>query len=163
MKRLATILLFTLLAAATSAQGNYWQHLRRNAPAMAGIVGAGYANGVSDVLQFKYRRSVFPQADSGEKLLWGGRQYWDPSVSWENKYWDVESGNYNSRFPLSKTALVWATDGWHLSKTMQLTFMQMSVVSYKQPEKWHWKLADVLIMKLAFSAGWNLANETLIK
>lgn len=155
------ILLLLLLPGLACSQ-TYWEHLKANAPAWGLSLGAGYANGVGDVLQFKYSSSVFPQEGSGEKVLWGGHQYWNPAVSWKNKYQDYPNDT-GSRFPMSKSGLVWATDGWHMSKTVQLTLMQVGVVTYKPPEKWGHKVLDVILMKVLFSAGWNLANETLLR
>jgi len=45
-----------------------------------------------------------------------GNQFWDRNVSWKNKYRDYDNGDTRAKFFLSKSVLVPATDGFHLSQ-----------------------------------------------
>lgn len=73
----------------------------------------GALDGLGDTLQFHFDKSPFSDSVRFSK------QFWDPSVSWTNKYLnnDVALG---SAFPFSTTALVFLTDGWHLLKFLKL-------------------------------------------
>lgn len=130
----------------------------------AGIqFGAGFFNGVGDNLQFHYSETIFPQP--GEKFLWGGHQYWNPAVSWRNKYKDFPFDR-SEAFPLSSSALVWATDGWHLANSLERTAHRITIVTYQQPtgpgKGWK-KLLDVALMSISYSAGWITASSLTTK
>lgn len=115
---------------------------------------AGATNGVMDTLQFHYGQSVFP-TDPGEKLLGGSRQYWDPKVSWENKYKNYPD-DQRPAFPFSKTALVFLTDGWHLFQFLMLTAFQLAVILplvqlYRFPR---WTIfVGLILCKISFGAA----------
>ena len=61
---------------------------------------AGLSEGVMDYLQFRYD---------------GESKFWNPELSWVNK-WKDRDPRKGERFFLSSTALVFLTDGWHLMK-----------------------------------------------
>ena len=128
--------------------------LKRVAHSAAIQFGGGFFNGVGQTLSFSYNGSVFPQGYN-EKFLWGNRQYWDAQISWKNKYenWPIDR---SERFPLSTSALVWATDGWHLMNTLERTAHRATIITYIQPQgpgKGWKKLADVALMTISYSAG----------
>lgn len=136
-------------------------NLERITPQMALQFGAGFFGGIGDQLQFHYYDSVFPQK-GGEKFLWGGRQYWDPQLSWRNKYNSFPEDR-SEAFPLSKSALVWVTDGWHLSNSLERTAHRFTIITYVQPEgpRKFWKKAiDFTLLTLSYSAG-HIAAEAL--
>jgi hypothetical protein len=62
---------------------------------------------VMDKLQFHYDLSIFKNFKN--------QLFWDPKISWKNKY---EDGNpmKGERFFLSKSLFVGVTDAWHLFK-----------------------------------------------
>jgi hypothetical protein len=70
---------------------------------------AGMADGVAETLQFHY--SAFAQKCSSCT-----DQYWNPEVSWNNKYADSEEPR--QRFIGSTTVLVWMTDAYHLFRSL---------------------------------------------
>jgi len=118
---------------------------------------AGWYDGVADVLQHHYSDSVFPQTDRNTDKFWlgGDRKYWDPAISWKNKYW--------RDFPLSETTLVWMTDGWHLSKSLRNVSYTGAILTYRFDENrpwWHYAL-DIIIITAARSAGWHTADKLL--
>lgn len=142
MIRFLLLLLFPCLAFSQ----NYWEHFKRNTPSYSATFLTGSFDGVADVLQFKYQESVFPQ--KGEK----GFGYWNPKVSWERKY--------SVGYPLSETALVRFTDGWHLAKGFRNDFNSIAVMSYTKPPtgEWEYYIYDFLVMFAARSAGWHFTN-----
>lgn len=90
------------------------------------LCGAYAFNGVMDTLQFHYDTSIFPRAKD-ETFLWGDRQYWDPDLSWENKYkdWPLDP---RPAFPGATTWLVGLTDGWHLAQTAMFSCFILAVL-----------------------------------
>ena len=73
---------------------------------------AGLSNGIMDTLQFHYGKSLFPKVE-GETLLGQDREFWDPQISWKNKYRDYDAGDKRPAFWLSTTALVFLPAGHH--------------------------------------------------
>ena len=97
--RLLTILLMLSLALSG-------QLVDRNTAIRCGLLFvSGMADGTAETLRVNYSdfKAVFPKAND---------QYWNPSISWHNKWknGDIRQGE---KFPLSSTALVFTTDGYH--------------------------------------------------
>lgn len=174
MRPIIPIFLFIALAA-SSCSSEYGKHLRRNAPSYALFAGAGMANGAADVMRDKYSVSRFPQEQPG-------RQFWDASISWRNKYKDWPTDT-RPAFPGAKTWLVWTTDGWHLAKMHQLALSKGAILTYNRPPpkvvvvpelypatgtreesktRWWWYVADFAIYSVAFSGGWHISSNFLI-
>ena len=70
----------------------------------------GYSKGVCDTLQFHYSSSTYAQKNP---------LFWNPSISWKNKYQDFDKGDRTQRFPFATTWLVLFTDAWHLFQFIQ--------------------------------------------
>jgi len=118
---------------------------------------AGLADGTRDVLSFRYSRSIFPQAD-GEQFLGAGPAFWNPDISWRNKWKDGDP-EQGERFPGSSTFLVWLTDAWHLLQFIMLTCFQLAIAlptAMLLRLRWWWVLIAIVPLKLAFSAGFTL-------
>ena len=80
-----------------------------------------------DSLQFHFQRTPFADASRFD------RAFWDPAVSWKNKYADGDPA-HGELFPLSSTALVFLTDGWHLAKFCMLKAFLFSVLVFRRPD-----------------------------
>jgi len=118
---------------------------------------AGLADGTRDVLSFRYDQSIFPKGP-GRQLLGGGEIFWNPAISWKNK-WKNGDPNQGERFPGSSTALVFLTDAWHLLQFIMLTCFQLAIalpVIKLLRLRWWWALIAIVPLKLAFSAGFTL-------
>lgn len=168
MKKLLFIVCLLFSTLATFGQGLFpkdFSYSLERVIHSAGIqFGAGFFNGVGDNLQFHYSQTVFPQGP-GEKFLWGGQQYWNPNLSWRNKYEDWPRDR-SEAFPLSTSALVWTTDAWHLTNSLERLGHRITIVTYQQPQgpgKGWKKLIDVALMSLSYSAGWMAANAVTTK
>ena len=76
-------------------------------PALATFAG-GFSDGINSTLIFHYGnfKKKHPGADP---------EFWDPDISWKNKYRNWDQGNTKAAFPLSKSLLVSITDGQHLT------------------------------------------------
>jgi hypothetical protein len=74
---------------------------------------SGISEAIMDKLQFHYSLSIFSKYNP---------LFWDPSISWKNKWKDGWKEN-GERFWLSSTLLVFTTDGWHLFKFFRNLFI----------------------------------------
>ena len=68
---------------------------------------AGVFEGYMDVLQFHWGKFL----KNHKCNVW----YWNPKLSWENKYKDNDPKK-GEKFLGSTTVMVFLTDGWHLMK-----------------------------------------------
>lgn len=130
----------------------------------AAMMLAGVSNGFMDKIQFHYSRSIFPQNEE-DKLLFKGRDFWDPKVSWKNKYKNKDP-KQGPKFPGSTGAFVFTTDGWHLFQFIMLSLLQLSIaltliVIWDIP--YRWILLAFLPFKFAFSGGFVLFFHHLLK
>jgi hypothetical protein len=90
---------------------------------------AGLAEGTMDRLQFRLPLLI--------KHKWIGHHFWDPRVSWKNKWkWQNKASalgypipmKKGEKFPLSSTVLVFLTDGWHLLKWFRNRFIDGAII-----------------------------------
>ena len=92
---------------------------------------AGIFNGRMDSVQFHYSKTEFSKK--------GNDLYYNPAISWANKYKTDEKGSFirdtngdlQPRFFLSTTALVMFTDFWHLQQFFMLSVLTLiGVISF---------------------------------
>lgn len=117
----------------------------------------GALNGIAEDLQFHYPefKRTFPNVND---------QFWNPQISWKNKYEDWDKGIRAEKFPFSSTALAWTTDGYHLVRTGQrLLFTTSVVLSYDKKKNWKYYLMDAALLTLIRSAGFHLTYSLIIK
>lgn len=87
------------------------------------LIISSLGNGVMDTVSFHYQGSIFS----------GNEQFWNPKVSWENKYAKGPDGilrPYKPRYWGSTTILSFTTDGWHLCKAIFLWFNRFAFVAF---------------------------------
>lgn len=87
---------------------------------VAALYLSGAANGTMDALQFHGAHAKLDNA-----------QFWNPAISWENKWARNEAGKVmvgKERFWGSSRWFVSVTDGWHLVKWIYLSFLTVSVL-----------------------------------
>jgi hypothetical protein len=88
-----------------------------------------------------------------------GDQFWDPTISWKNKYRDWDGGDKRAAYIGSKSFLVWTTDGYHLTRGIDhaAMYIAVSISAYDltryRPKDW-WK---VLLRRGTGSAGMRAA------
>lgn len=116
---------------------------------------AGASNGLLQTLLFHYDRFEARHPDAR-------RQFWDPSVSWENKYKRNPDGTLKQplepAFWLSRTALAWYTDGYHATGTMQYAFTTVGIViDFNRRQHWLHYLFDAIVYTCARNAGFHAA------
>lgn len=76
------------------------------------VILSAVCKAVKDTLQFHFYSSIFDKCN---------HQYWNPDVSWKNKYKYGEIGV--PKFWGSTTIFVWLTDAWHLFDMLGILFM----------------------------------------
>ena len=80
---------------------------------------AGIADGTKETLQFHYNASIFAMRTN--------QQYWNPKISWLNKYKDITIDKTPKFFGAS-TFLVWTTDAYHLFKSIYYLCFRLAVL-----------------------------------
>lgn len=113
---------------------------------------SGASDGLNQVLNTHYGKfkSAFPKAND---------QFWNPETSWRNKYAKTPDGQVLTQyeaFPFSTTALVFVTDGHHLTRAGDHVFMLATVtLNIGQRKNWKHYAVDFLAHSFARSAGFN--------
>ena len=84
------------------------------------------------------------------------RQYWDNSISWQNKYKNGDP-SAGPKFPLSTTALVWTTDGYHMTQTVHRAALIGAgvTIGFGEKRKWWQYGADLVLGFAAYSIGFH--------
>ncbi len=110
---------------------------------------SGASDGLNQTLNYHYPafEAKHPNANA---------QYWNPQLSWTNKYRNYPEDS-RAAFPLSKTALVWATDAHHLTRTLDRGFLVASLtINFSQPKKkWYWYPMEAAGIMLVRSIGFH--------
>lgn len=150
----------TLLEIIKQSQKQKYSWKERILPAAA-FYTAGFSDGISQMLQFHYWdfKKIFPKAND---------QFWNPDISWINKYARDKEGNLirplKERFPLAKTALVWSTDGFHFTRTTTRLFNTIGVItSIGQKRPWWHYLLDIFIYTTIRNIGFHSSYTILPK
>lgn len=111
------------------------------------VLVGGAAKGFNETLQFNYK--VFERTFPGVN-----KQWFDPKVSWRNKY-EGGSPDNGPRFFLSTSALVMFTDQYHLNNFIQRTAIMSALVikigEGKKPFKHY--LFDLAYYSACYTAG----------
>lgn len=92
-------------------------------------------------------------------------QYWDPSISWKNKYKNFDGGDFSENYIGSKTFMVWTTDAYHLTSQLSNASIISStcIITIGKKRKWWEYGTDILITGLARSAGFHLVYSGIYK
>jgi len=113
---------------------------------------AGFAKAIMDTLQFHYSTSIFSNFKS---------QFWDPSVSWQNKYSNLDTLTTKKLFWIIPYP-VFLTDAWHLFQFIFLNsiFLGIFILLFVQIQSIQWiiitSIAERIVFGLSFWAGYNI-------
>jgi len=80
---------------------------------------SGASEAVMDKTQFHYKKSIF----SNSKLT---PNFWNPKISWKNK-WKGGKKENGEKFFLSSSLFVSITDAWHLFKMIRTLSLSISI------------------------------------
>lgn len=119
------------------------------------LVLVGVLQGVMDTLNFHYPSSLFARLKHP--------QFWDPDLSWKNKYAKADGNEVwinKPRFFGSETFFVWLTDGWHLAEFMRNAAIVLAVLFFPGIQaNWYilaYLVAGKIIISLSFSVTYDL-------
>lgn len=117
-------LILPLLLLAFSVSGQSFKVREHVAPGIL-VFAAGCFEGVMDGLQFYYDKPD---------------QFWNPDISWKNKYKGGDPANGKT---FAGKYFVAATDGWHLMKFgRNATLFTAFTLKIGEKKKWYWYLAE---------------------
>jgi len=134
------------------------------------VVLAGICNGFMDSIQFHYSASI------PAKQEWNA-QYWNPAISWENKY-KVDSEGLlikplKEKYFGAKTFFVWTTDAWHLFKMLYNTLLKFAIIfifmgnihykgkKHKKYIMFTFWIASFIVLYIAQAIGFHLTYTFL--
>lgn len=116
---------------------------------------AGMADGGAESLKWHY-----DVVDAKYNL---SDAYWNPKVSYLNKYAGGVSSN-GPRFPGSTTYLVWTTDGYHALRAVRNVSIVAAIVIHPKKKKKWWKyVIEGASYYATYNAGFYLSYEVIAK
>jgi hypothetical protein len=128
------LVIFFIIPIGLKAQSDF----KKNIPSFVSTFVAGMADGLNQTLEFHYNdfKRVFPNANDN---------YWNPQVSWVNKYKNGNSAD-GPKYMGSTTYLVWTTDGYHLTRFIEHATIATSItlrINFKEKKKWYIYVFDI--------------------
>lgn len=109
---------------------------------------AGISKAIMDNIQFHFNRSIFNQLKYNQK-------FWNPTLSWENKY--KEGSMTEPKFFGSTTYFVFTTDAWHLFQMLMLLclFIGIAITSFYSGS-FIFMIIKISILRLFFGLSFTL-------
>lgn len=142
---------------ALEEEGYYPGEVRwgKEVPALACMFAAGMINGVNQDLMFHYNefQNTFPNANP---------EFWDPSISWRNKYKNGDPSQ-GEAFLGSSTIFVAATDGYHATIAGRNLMITTSICLSPRSRSWKSILKRTVLYTLTYSVGFELMYDKIIK
>lgn len=118
---------------------------------------AGFAEGTMDAISFHYAsfQKVHPNADA---------QFWNPSISWENK-WKNGDPQQGEKYLGSSTVFVPFQDAWHGLKGGKTIFTIGStlIIPIGEKKSWKWYAKEIAIGYIANRAGFYTSYNLIYK
>lgn len=154
MKTLITILI--LISINCNAQQKWYKLEKRDIFAASTAFFAGSFEGTAETLKWHYDEfeTALPESDP---------EYWNPEISWKNKY---DDGTHESgpKFFGSTTFLAWTTDGYHLMRTSRnVMFGATLFLSPRNDFDWRNMIVRVLAYSLAYQSGFHLTYSVIFR
>lgn len=118
----------------------------------------GMANGYNQTILHHYGqfKRVHPNAND---------KFWNPQISWLNKYEDFDKYGKREAYFGSTTFLAWTTDAYHLSSVISNTSIvgATCIITIGEKRKWWEYGIDIVAMSLSRSAGFHLIYSKIYK
>ena len=149
-----TIFIILLLPLFSFSQFN----LKKELPSLATAFGAGMCEGGAETLKFHFYKVKQKYPNVNE-------HYWNPDVSWTNKYKNGDPTQGPKYFG-STTFLAWTTDGYHLLRTQRNGLFISTLVlklSLNEKKKLHSYIINAIIHTLAYQAGFHTTYTLMFK
>jgi hypothetical protein len=119
------------------------------------LILAAISNSVMDTLQFHFETSVFLNKNP---------QYWNPNISWKNKYvnGDTKLGRRKIFGLIDYPVLL--TDGWHLFKSFTISFLILTALTFDFSLKfWYYYPIVFCIYKTIWGLFFELFYKYLLR
>ena len=147
MKRLI-IIIFLLSSLFCSAQFLTAKEQKNILFTSALTMVSGAFDGTTEFLQYRYT---------------GTSQFWQPDISWRNK-WKNGDPLQGEKFWQSSRALVFVTDGYHLTRMGRNLFaMTAIVVNIGDGKKqWYKYVIQFCVNYVAYTAGFSLMYDLIL-
>lgn len=134
-----------------------WNYKRTLIGCSIAFVG-GVANGYHETITYHYSKfkAIHPNAND---------QFWDPKISWLNKYENYRLYGEKEKYFGSTTFLAWTTDAKHLLSVSSNTSIlgATCIITIGEKRKW-WEYAiDIAAISLARSAGFHMIYSGIYK
>ncbi len=143
------ILVLLLISCVCNAQ------FRKEIPSLSLTFISGFADGSAESLKWHY--------DAVDKKFNLNDNYWNPNISWRNKYAGGLSAN-GPKFMGSTTYLVWTTDGYHMLRAARNLSITTAIVIHPwRKKKWYMYVADGVIHYVVYNAGFYLSYNVITK
>lgn len=156
MKVFLLALLFANFAMAQKIDLGYNDNNSKQEIKSAVVFFAGMCDGLSQTLYAHYPKfqETFPNAPA---------QYWDPSISWKNKYANGDPAQ-GEKFPGSSSLFVFSTDAYHLFRTLnKVNLIAVGGLEFSDKKSWELYLLDFAIYSLVYSAGFHLTYTLVFR
>lgn len=108
---------------------------------------AGALDGFNQELLFHYPRVK-------QVLGITNDQWFDPSISWKNKY--------TSNTPFAKTLLVGTTDAHHASRSLNKIFIMTGIVTLNEKKKIKKQIKQIVVASFLYTFGKGLTHQLLM-
>lgn len=116
------------------------------------VLVAGCAYGAMATLQYHFSNSIFMNYDI---------QFWNPTVSWANKYSDAHNLVRKKWLGIMPIPVMF-TDGFHLLQSIFIEAIFIALIFYRPFT--NYILLDLFLLRLAFGIGFSFFyNWILIK
>ena len=114
---------------------------------------AGAFEGTAEALKFHTTKFF-------ERFKKANKQFWDPSLSWYNKYKNGDPAQ-GPKFPFSTSGLVFLTDGYHLVRWARNIFTIAAIIISPALVAWYMYIAAFVLFYLAFTGGFHITYDNL--
>jgi hypothetical protein len=115
---------------------------------------AGACDGFSQTLYAHYPlfEEKFPGADAS---------FWNPAISWKNKYANGDPLQGEKYFG-SSTVFVFTTDAYHLFRTInKMNLITIGGLEFSEKKQWYLYALDLVIYSLVYSAGFHFTYSII--
>lgn len=118
---------------------------------------SGFAEGMQDAISFHYNdfKGVHPSVND---------QFWNPEISWKNK-WKNGDKSQGEKFFGSSSFLVWTADAWHGLKAINRvgTIGASIIIPIGTKKKWTYYAKELAIGYLINRAGFYTSYNLIYK
>ena len=115
------------------------------------VLFASICNAIMDTISFHYEISIFSKLNPN---------YWNPTISWKNKYVDWDNGNRERKKIFGINIAPAFLDAWHLFKSLMIILFALSIVLYKV---YFNLIIDFIVIGLVWNVFFSLFYNKILK